>query len=83
MAFIELMVHARSYNEINVVLGLDKDEYYTSYTKDELLNSRMEWVEGLIRGENKILSALCFSLTESALLFSSFAILKKLSSKWF
>lgn len=83
MAFIELMVHARSYNEINVVLGLDKDEYYTSYTKDELLNSRMEWVEGLIRGENKILSALCFSLTESALLFSSFAILKSYQANGF
>lgn len=76
MAFIELMVHARSYNEINVVLGLDTDKYYTSYVDDPLLNARMEWLEGIMRGENKMLSALCFSLTETALLFSSFAILK-------
>jgi hypothetical protein len=76
MAFIELMVHARSYNEINIVLGLDKDAYYTSYVDDPLLNSRMEWLDGIIRGDNKMLSALCFSLTETALLFSSFAILK-------
>lgn len=76
MAFIELMVHARSYNEINIVLGLDKDAYYTSYVDDPLLNARMEWLEGIMRGENKMLSALCFSLTETALLFSSFAILK-------
>lgn len=76
MAFIELMVHARSYNEINIVLGLDTDEYYTSYVDDPLLNARMEWLDGVLRGENKMLSALCFSLTETALLFSSFAILK-------
>lgn len=76
MAFIELMVHARSYNEINIVLGLDTDEYYTSYIDDLLLNARMEWLDGVLRGENKMLSALCFSLTETALLFSSFAILK-------
>lgn len=76
MAFIELMVHARSYNEINIVLGLDRDSYYTAYVNDPILNSRMEWLEGILRGDNKMLSALCFSLTETALLFSSFAILK-------
>lgn len=80
MAFIELMVHARSYNEINIVLGLDKDEYYTSYVNDDVLNARMNWLDGILRGDNKMLSALCFSLTETALLFSSFAILKSFQS---
>lgn len=76
MAFIELMVHARSYNEINVVLGLNKDEYYTAYVNDPILNERMEWIDNILRGKNKLLSALFFSLTETALLFASFAILK-------
>lgn len=83
LAMIELMVHARTYNEINIVLGLDTDDYYTSYIDDPVLNERMEWLDGLMRDENKMLACLCFSLTETALLFSSFAILKSFQTNGF
>lgn len=75
-AAFELQVHARFYNQINVQLGLDKDEDYAAYAKDPELAARMEWLEKLLAGEDKLLSCIIFSMTETALLFSMFAILK-------
>lgn len=79
-AAFELQVHARFYNQINVQLGLDKDEDYIAYTKDPELASRIEWLEGVLSGEDKLLSCIVFSMTETALLFASFAILKSFQS---
>ncbi|UAV89996.1 ribonucleotide-diphosphate reductase, beta subunit [Pseudomonas phage REC] len=79
-AAFELQVHARFYNQINIQLGLDKDEDYIAYTKDPELASRIEWLEGILSGEDKLLSCIVFSMTERALLFASFAILKSFQS---
>lgn len=79
-AAFELQVHARFYNQINVQLGLDKDEHYLAYTNDPELAERMEWLEELLRGPDKLLSCIIFSMSESVLLFSQFAILKSFQS---
>lgn len=79
-AAFELQVHARFYNQINVQLGLDKDEDYVAYAADPELAGRIEWLEGVLSGEDKLLSCIIFSLTETALLFASFAILKSFQS---
>ena len=77
---VERAVHAEFYNQINVQLGLDKDEDYLAYKEDPILNARAKWLGDLLNGEDKILSTIIFSMTETALLFSSFAILKSFQS---
>lgn len=79
-AAFELQVHARFYNQLNVQLGLDKDEDYRAYAANPELAARVEWLEGVLSGEDKLLSCIVFSMTETALLFASFAILKSFQS---
>lgn len=76
LAAIELGVHAEFYNQINVQLGLDKDEDYVAFTNDPILSARVQWLEEILAGEDKLLATIIFSMTETALLFSSFSILK-------
>ena len=76
----ELAIHAEFYNQINTVLGMDKDEDYIAYTNNPELKARVDWLDEIISSEDKVLSAIIFSLTETALLFSSFAILKSFQS---
>lgn len=76
LCMTELAVHAEFYNQINVELGMDTDEDYVAYKNDPELAGRMEYLEGILNGPDDILSVIIFSLTETALLFSSFAILK-------
>jgi ribonucleotide reductase beta subunit family protein with ferritin-like domain len=83
VGMMELAVHAEFYNQINIVLGLDKDEDYVAYTNDPELASRVEWLDEILTGEDKVLATIIFSLTETALLFSSFAILKSFQSNGF
>lgn len=80
VAMTERAVHAEFYNQLNVVLGMDKDEDYLAYTKDEELYSRIKWLGEVMGGEDKILATIIFSMTETALLFSSFAVLKSFQS---
>lgn len=77
---MERAVHAEFYNQINIELGIDTDEHYLAYTQDPILKSRADWLDGVLRGEDKILGTIVFSMTETALLFSSFAILKSFQS---
>ncbi|MNH03423.1 ribonucleotide-diphosphate reductase subunit beta [compost metagenome] len=77
---VELATHAEFYNQINQVLGMDKDEDYLAFTNDPLLAARVEWLESVLTGEDKVLATIIFSMTETALLFSSFAILKSFQS---
>lgn len=77
---VEKAIHAEFYDQLNLVLGLDSDEYYLSYTKDKELNERVEWLGSVLNQEDKILAVIIFSMTETALLFSSFAILKSFQS---
>lgn len=78
---IERAVHAEFYNQPNKQLGLDTDEHYQAYTKDPELLERAEWLGKLLNDENDPeLGVIIFSMVETALLFSSFAILKSFQS---
>lgn len=76
MEMVERAIHSEFYNQINVELGLDSDEHYLAYLEDPILNSRAEWLGNLLKSDDKILGLCIFSMTETALLFSSFSILK-------
>lgn len=80
VAMTERAIHAEFYNQLNVVLGMDKDEDYLAYVDDPELNERVEWLGELLGQEDKILATIIFSMTETALLFSSFAVLKSFQS---
>ena len=83
-SFIELGVHAPFYNRINELLGLDTEEFYTSYTQDEVLANRMKWLSKRVSKREPILDILksigAFSMMEGAVLFSSFAFIKHFNS---
>lgn len=72
----ERAIHAEFYDQINKVLGLDTDEHYKSWTQDPELAERVKWLDSLLESEDKILATSIFSMTETALLFSLFAVLK-------
>lgn len=81
---IERAVHARFYDKVNKQFGLDTDEYYNSFTEDPVLNERAKWLGDLLADRtDPILSTIIFSMTETVLLFSSFAILKSFQSNGF
>lgn len=73
---VERAVHAEFYNQINIVLSLDKEEDYLAYQNDPELLERVNWLNEVLEGEDKILATCIFSMTETALLFSLFAELK-------
>lgn len=78
---IERAVHAEFYNQLNIQLGLDTEQHYLSFMNDPVLRERVEWLGGLLKVEDDpILALAIFSMTETAILFSSFAILKSFQS---
>ena len=76
----ERAIHAEFYNQINIELGLDTDENYLAYIDDPIMKSRADWMDSLLRSDDQILGTIIFSMTETALLFSSFSILKSFQS---
>ena len=76
----ERAVHAEFYNQPNQQLGLDTDEHYLAYTKDPELKERADWIGKLLNSDDEILGVIIFSMIETAILFSSFAILKSFQS---
>lgn len=79
-AFFEINVHAPFYNNINIVLGLATDEFYTSYTNDPVLKSRMDFIDSMLSEPDELVSLAAFSMMEGAVLYSSFAFLKHFQS---
>ena len=79
-AMTELAVHAPFYNKLNEVLGLSNDDFYTSYVEDEVLKSRVDFLDTVVASENDLLSLAVFSIIEGAILFSSFALFKNFQS---
>lgn len=78
---VERAVHAEFYNQPNQQLGLDTDEHYLAYTKDPELLERAQWIGKLLSDKgDPILGVITFSMIETAILFSSFAILKSFQS---
>lgn len=78
---VERAVHAEFYNQLNIQLGLDTDEHYLSFLNDPVMLERVQWLGKLLDTEDDpILAMTIFSMTETAILFSSFAILKSFQS---
>jgi ribonucleoside-diphosphate reductase beta chain len=76
----ELAVHAPFYNKLNEVLGLNTDEFYTSYVNDPVLKSRVDFLDSVVGSDDDLLSLAAFSIVEGAILFSSFAMFKNFQS---
>lgn len=76
----ELAVHAPFYNKLNQVLGLDTDEFYTSYIDDPVLSSRVDFLNSLVDDEDDLVSIGVFSVVEGAILFSLFSMFKSFQS---
>lgn len=78
---VERAIHAEFYNQINIQLGLDTEDHYTAFLEDPILRERVEWLGALLNvKDDPILATIVFSMTETAILFSSFAILKSFQS---
>ena len=77
---MELAVHAPFYNKLNEVLGLNTDEFYTSYVDDPVLRDRVDFLDSIVTGTDDLLSLAAFSIIEGAILFSSFAMFKNFQS---
>lgn len=77
---IELAVHAPFYNKLNEVLGLNTDEFYTSYVNDNVLKDRVDFLNSIVDSDEELLSLAVFSIIEGAILFSSFAMFKNFQS---
>jgi ribonucleotide reductase beta subunit family protein with ferritin-like domain len=75
-AYAELNMHAPFYNEVNRVLNLDTEEFYTDYVNDPALKARMDHIGELISSKDDLLSLATFSIVEGAILYSAFAFLK-------
>jgi ribonucleotide reductase beta subunit family protein with ferritin-like domain len=83
-AFFELGVHGPFYSKINEVLGLDTEEFYTSYLEDEVLSNRMKWIGKRTSKRDTVYNILksvgVFSMIEGAILYSNFGFLKHFNS---
>lgn len=77
---MELAVHAPFYNKLNEVLGLNTDEFYTSYIEDPILKDRVDFLDSVVDSDDDLLSLAAFSIVEGAILFSSFAMFKNFQS---
>tara|TARA_R110000803_G_scaffold13482_9_gene37926 strand:- start:10031 stop:11035 length:1005 start_codon:yes stop_codon:yes gene_type:complete len=75
-SFMEINVHAPFYSRIDELLGLNTDEFYSSFTDDPVLKSRMDWLDECVSDEDDLFSVGVFSMIEGAILYSSFAFLK-------
>jgi len=75
-SFFEINVHLPFYKKINELLGLDTDEFYTSYVDDPVLKDRMNFVGSVVDSKNDLFSLAAFTFVEGAVLYTSFAYLK-------
>lgn len=83
---MELNVHAPFYAKINELLGLNTDEFYTSYVQTPVLKDRMDHIQDTVgapvSNEYDLLKSIgAFSIVEGAILYSNFAFLKHFQSE--
>lgn len=76
VAMVERVIHARFYDKINKVYGLDNDEFYLSYLEDPAFKARAEWIGELLNSKDQFMCCLAFGLIEAAALFGAFALLR-------
>lgn len=72
---IELSVHRRVYDKINKLLHLSNDEFYNSYTQNEAMSERMEFIDYYLNNGTPLEQVAGFCFAEGAVLFSNFAYL--------
>lgn len=77
----ELAIHQTFYDNINQLLGLATDEFYSEYTNNPVLNSRMKFIDNIVNMEDELLSLGAFSMVEGVILYSNFAFLKHFQSQ--
>ena len=77
---VELAIHAPFYQELNTQLGIDNDEFWSSYIDDPVLNDRMQYLESFIDDKNDRLALAVFSMMEGSILFANFALFKSFNS---
>jgi ribonucleoside-diphosphate reductase beta chain len=74
-ANVEINVHAPFYQRVDELLGLNTNEFYSSFIDDPVLASRMGFLNEIISQPDDLLSVASFSMVEGAILYSSFAFL--------
>lgn len=79
-AHVEYNSHVKFYNELNVVLGFNTDEFYESWMHDPIMLDRVKFIEDSIKSDSLPLSIATFSLVEGAILYSNFAFIKHFQS---
>jgi ribonucleotide reductase beta subunit family protein with ferritin-like domain len=83
-SFFEDNIHAVFYNRINELLGLNTDEFYSSYKDIEVLAGRMKFIEELVGKKHDIndilVSVGTMSMIEGAILFEGFSYIKHFNS---
>lgn len=72
---VEINVHGPFYQRVDELLGLNTDEFYSSFTNDSVLSARMRFLDEVINSKDDLLSVAAFSMVEGAILYSSFAFL--------
>lgn len=72
---VELNIHGPFYQRIDELLGLNTNEFYSSFTDDTDLAKRMDFLDDVVGGEDDLTSVAVFSLVEGVILYSSFAFL--------
>tara|TARA_R110000851_G_scaffold244874_6_gene397668 strand:- start:11182 stop:12219 length:1038 start_codon:yes stop_codon:yes gene_type:complete len=72
---VEINVHSPFYQRVDELLGLNTDEFYSSFTDDPVLTARMSFLDYIISCDDDLLSVAAFSMVEGAILYSSFAFL--------
>lgn len=73
---MELAVHLNFYKTLNEELGIATDEFYDSYTEDEELKQRIDYLENILHQDDDLRALGGFTFGEGAVLYSSFAYLK-------
>jgi len=74
-ANVEVNVHSPFYQRIDELLGLNTDDFYSSFTDDPVLKARMDFLDEAISDKNDLKSVAIFSMVEGSILYSSFAYL--------
>lgn len=74
-ADVEINIHSPFYQRVDELLGLNSDEFYSSFTDDPILKERMDFLDSVISCDNDPLSVATFSMVEGSILYSSFAFL--------
>lgn len=74
-ANVEVNVHSPFYQRVDEILGLNNDEFYTSFTDDPILKARMDFLDNAVSDKDDLYSVGVFSMVEGCILYSSFAFL--------